>query len=100
MGRARPRRDALAQRHAEAKRDRGAAIVLSSHRLHDLAGLCDKYLFLTGAVPALVRAHEIARSGLVSAEQLIDAFDRARDHATAAIALSDGQSGAGAALDE
>ena len=57
----------------EAKRDRGAAIVLSSHRLHDLAGVCDKYLFLTGAVPALVRAHEIARSGLVSAEQLIDA---------------------------
>ena len=75
----------------EAKRDRGAAVVLSSHRLHDLAGVCDKYLFLTGAVPTLVRAHDIARSGLVSAEQLIDAFDRARDHATAAIALTDGR---------
>ena len=75
----------------EAKRDRGAAVVLSSHRLHDLAGLCDKYLFLTGAVPALMRAHEIAQSGLVSAEQLIDAFDRARNQATTAIARTDGR---------
>jgi hypothetical protein len=38
-----------------------------------------------------MRAHEIARSGLVSAEQLIDAFDRARDHATSVIALADGR---------
>jgi ABC-type multidrug transport system ATPase subunit len=75
----------------EAKRDRGAAVVLSSHRLHDLAGVCDKYLFLTGAVPTMMRAHDIARSGLVSAEQLIDAFDRARDQATAEIALTDGR---------
>lgn len=75
----------------EAKRDRGAAVVLSSHRLHDLAGVCDKYLLLTGGVPTLVRAHDIARSGLVSPEQLIDALDRARDHATEAIALTDGR---------
>jgi ABC-2 type transport system ATP-binding protein len=84
----------------EAKRDRGAAVVLSSHRLHDLAGVCDKYLFLTGAVPTLVRAHEIARSGLVSAEQLIDAFDRARDQATAAVALTDGRAEASSAVDD
>jgi ABC-2 type transport system ATP-binding protein len=84
----------------ETKRDRGAAVVLSSHRLHDLAGVCDKYLFLTGAVPTLVRAHEIARSGLVSAEQLIDAFDRAREQATAAIALTDGRSDPSSAVDE
>jgi ABC-type multidrug transport system ATPase subunit len=75
----------------EAKRDRGAAIVVSSPRLHDLAGVCDKYLFLTGAVPTLVRAHEIARSGLVSAEQLVEAFDRARDHATSSLAITDGR---------
>jgi ABC-type multidrug transport system ATPase subunit len=87
-------------RTLDAKRDRGAAIVLSSHRLHDLAGVCDKYLFLTGAVPTLVRAHEIARSGLVSADQLIVAFDRARDHATTAIALTDGQPGAVKTVDE
>jgi ABC-2 type transport system ATP-binding protein len=75
----------------ETKRDRGAAVVLSSPRLADLAGLCDKYLFLAGTVPILVRAHEIARSGSVSAEQLLEAFDRCREHPTAAIALTDGQ---------
>ena len=38
----------------EAKRDRGAAVVVSSRRLEDLAGICDKYLFLTSvrALPA------------------------------------------------
>lgn len=74
----------------EAKRDRGAAVVLSSHRLYDLAGICDKYLFLTGGVPTLVRAHEISRTGAVSAEQLVEAFDRSRDRPTMAIALTDG----------
>ena len=74
----------------EAKRDRGAAVVLSSHRLYDLAGICDKYLFLTGSVPTLVRAQEIARSGAVTPEQLIEAFDRCRDHPTSALALTDG----------
>jgi ABC-type multidrug transport system ATPase subunit len=77
----------------ESKRDRGAAVVLSSHRLAELAGLCDKYLFLTGVVPTLLRAHEIARSGTVSAEQLLEAFDRCRDQPTAAIALGDGREG-------
>ena len=74
--------------------------MLSSHRLHDLAGVCDKYLFLTGAVPTLVRAHDLARSGVVSAAQRIDAFDRARDHATTAIALADGRPAADGMLDE
>jgi ABC-type multidrug transport system ATPase subunit len=71
----------------ESKRDRGAAVVLSSHRLQDLAGVCDKYLFLTGGAPTLLRAHEIARSGVVSTEQLIDTFDRLRDQPTAALQL-------------
>ena len=74
----------------ETKRDRGAAIVLSSPRLSDLAGVCDKYLFLTGTTPVLVRAHDISRSGTVTAEQLLSAFDRCRDHPTTAIALTDG----------
>ena len=64
--------------------------MLSSHRLHDLAGICDKYLFLTGTVPTLLRAHEIARSGVVTAEQLIEAFDRCRDRPTTAIAVTGG----------
>ena len=33
----------------ETKRDRGAAVVLSSHRLHDLAGLCDRLRVSTPA---------------------------------------------------
>lgn len=70
----------------QSKRDRGAAVVLSSHRLHDLAGVCDKYLLLIGQTPTLLRAHEIARSGIVSAEQLLDAFDRAREQPTALLA--------------
>ena len=77
----------------ELKRDRGAAIVLSSHRLPDLAGICDKYLFLTGAVPTVVRAHDIARSGMVTAEQLLEAFDRCREQPTAVVAASDGLAG-------
>lgn len=75
----------------ESKRDRGAAVVLSSPRLSDLAGICDKYLFLTGTTPTLVRAHEISRSGAVTAEQLLEAFDRCRDQPTTAIALRDGR---------
>lgn len=62
----------------EAKRDRGAAVVLSSHRLHDLAGLCDAYLFLLTHRAALVRAHEIAASGIVTPALLIAMFDRLR----------------------
>ena len=77
------------------KRDRGAAVVLSSHRLHDLAGVCDKYLFLTGHLPTLLRAHEIARSGIVSTDQLVSTFDRLRERPTTArleggAALTDG----------
>src|SRR5207244_12898492 len=43
----------------ETKRDRGAAIVVSSHRLYDLAGLCDAYLFLAHHRATLLYAHEI-----------------------------------------
>ena len=66
----------------EAKRDRGAAIVVSSHRLHDLAGLCDAYLFLMPHQAILLKAHEIARVGPVTAALLADVFDRVRDRTT------------------
>ena len=62
----------------EAKRDRGAASVLSSHRLHDLAGLCDAYLFLVNHRATLLQAHEIAQVGPVTAALLTDVFDRMR----------------------
>lgn len=62
----------------ENKRDRGTAIVLSSHGLHDLAGLCDAYLFLLTHRVAFLRAPDIAPSGVVTAPLLIDVFDRLR----------------------
>jgi ABC-2 type transport system ATP-binding protein len=62
----------------ETKRDRGAAVVLSSHRLHDLAGLCDAYLFLLTPHATLLKAHEIAGAGPVTTALLTGVFDRLR----------------------
>jgi hypothetical protein len=47
----------------EAKRDRGAVIVLSSHRLHDLAGVRDLYFFLADQQTLMMKAHEISPVG-------------------------------------
>jgi ABC-2 type transport system ATP-binding protein len=60
----------------ETKRDRGAVIVVSSHRLYDLAGLCDAYLFLAHRRATLLHAHEISSTGIVTAADLIEVFDR------------------------
>ena len=65
----------------ESKRDRGAAVVVSSHRLHDLAEMCDAYLFLMPHQAVVLRAHELARGGVVAAEVLSEVFDRLRDRA-------------------
>jgi ABC-2 type transport system ATP-binding protein len=62
----------------ELKRDHGAGVVLASHRLHDLAGLCDAYLLLLPNGSALVRAHEIAPVGHVTPALLTELFDRLR----------------------
>jgi ABC-type multidrug transport system ATPase subunit len=75
----------------ESKRDRGAAIVVSSHRLHDLAGMCDAYLLMMPHQAVLIRAHDIARGEPVTAEQLTGLFDIVRDR-TAAI-VREGTSG-------
>ena len=65
----------------ESKRDRGASVVVSSHRLHDLAGFCDEYLFLMPHDAQLLKAHEIARVGPVTASMLAETFDRLRNRA-------------------
>lgn len=65
----------------ELKRDRGAAVIVSSHRVHDLAGFCDEYLFLLPHEATLLKAHEIARVGPVTPALLTDTFDRLREHA-------------------
>jgi ABC-2 type transport system ATP-binding protein len=70
----------------ETKRDKGAGIVLSTRRLDELAGLCDKYLFLTPAAPFLFRAQDIEDDGRITAARLHEVFDMARNEPTAAIA--------------
>jgi ABC-2 type transport system ATP-binding protein len=72
----------------ETKRDRGAAVVLSSHRLHDLAGLCDVYLFLLPHQATVLRAHEIVPVGPVTAEHLASVFDQLRGGAMSIRATS------------
>jgi ABC-type multidrug transport system ATPase subunit len=63
----------------ESKRDRGAAVIVSSHRLHDLAGLCDAYLFLMSHQATVLKAHEISRVGPVTAALLAETLDKLRD---------------------
>jgi ABC-type multidrug transport system ATPase subunit len=62
----------------QAKRDRGAAIVVASDRLTDLAGLCDGYLFLVGGQATVMKAQEIASVGPVTPALLTDIFDKLR----------------------
>jgi ABC-2 type transport system ATP-binding protein len=71
----------------EFKRDRGAAVVLASHRFEDLAGLCDAYLFLRPEDSLLVQAHEIAPVGPVTSERLMEAFEKRRKGAAPATAV-------------
>lgn len=72
----------------ETKRDRGAAIVLSSHRLNDLAGLCDQYLFLLPQRVVVLMAHEVAPVGPVTPALLTDVFDKLRGGSTTLRAVS------------
>lgn len=62
----------------EAKRDKGAAVVLASHYFQDLAGVCDAYLFLVGSPPTLLQAHEISAVGPVTASLLTEVYDKLR----------------------
>lgn len=56
----------------------GCAFILSSHRLHDLAGLCDRYAFLIDGRLRIERAEELRREGTVTGDDLLAAFDRLR----------------------
>jgi len=63
----------------ETKRDRGAAVVVSSHRADDVAGLCDAYLMLLPHQAVLFRAHDISPTGQVTPAHLIQALNDVRD---------------------
>ena len=62
----------------EMKRDHGAAVVVSSHRPEDLAGLCDAYLLLLRHHVVLTYAQELASSGVVTPAMLRETLDRLR----------------------
>ena len=63
-------------RTIEAKRDRGATVVLASHDPNDLAGACDLYLFLVNRRGSLFKAHELSSAGPVTAAVLANVLDR------------------------
>jgi ABC-2 type transport system ATP-binding protein len=63
----------------ETKRDRGAAVVVSSHRVEDVAGICDAYLILLPHQATLVYAHEITSAGPVTPGLLSDVLAWLRD---------------------
>ena len=63
-------------RTLSAERDTGTTIVVSSHRLYDLAGVCDRYAFLVNGSLASLRAHEVLRKDLAAADALHAALDR------------------------
>lgn len=63
----------LVRRH----RNRGAAIVISSHRLHDAADVCSDFAFLSSGVLRSAPAREIAQgSPAVGASDLARAFEQ------------------------
>ena len=70
-------------RTLEAKRDRGAAVMLASQDPHDLAGLCDLYLFLGNRRGSLFKAHELSTAGPVTPALLGNVLERLQVDATA-----------------
>lgn len=64
-----------------ARRRAGASVFVSSHRLHDLADVCDRCIFI---VNGRVRADRVVDDRALDGqrvEQLFEAFDRARGRA-------------------
>lgn len=60
--------------------EKGCALLLSSHRLHDLAGLCDTYAFLVDGRIVIRAAQEIsARKAEITGGDLLTMFDRLRE---------------------
>ena len=58
----------------ELKRDRGAAVVVSSQRVTDLTGLCDAYVILDEGRARSLRALDLSSSGVPTPEALAAAI--------------------------
>jgi ABC-2 type transport system ATP-binding protein len=63
----------------QARRGSGAAALVSSHRLHDLAGVCDRFVFLDAGTVTIRSAREIDREGRLTGQSLLATFDRLRE---------------------
>jgi ABC-type multidrug transport system ATPase subunit len=62
-----------------ARRQAGAAVLVSSHRLHDLAGTCGRFAFLDQGRVLLLSARDVtADDGPVTGDALLGAFDKVR----------------------
>ena len=61
-----------------ARRDAGTGLLVSSHRLHELAGVCDRYIFLNRGIATPVSGRSVSRGGLGSGDALLAAFDVVR----------------------
>jgi ABC-2 type transport system ATP-binding protein len=60
-------------------RERGAAVLVSSHRIHDLAQVCDRCVFLKrGLIVEEVRMSTSMAAGVDRSALLFEAFDRVR----------------------
>ena len=58
-------------------RAQGASVLVSSHRIHDLAGVCDRCVFLRkGQVAEEVRMSKSMAAGVDRSAMLFEAFDR------------------------
>ena len=64
-----------------ARRDAGVTLIVSSHRLHDLAGVCDRYVFLNRGIATVASGQAVSRNGQVNGESLLAAFDAVRGRA-------------------
>jgi ABC-2 type transport system ATP-binding protein len=65
----------LSERIGE-RRGGGCGFLISSHRLHDLAGLCERYAFLAAGRLTVLRAADVGSP--VEASDLVRVFDRLR----------------------
>jgi len=62
-----------------ARRHAGAAVLVSSHRLHDLAGTCERFAFLDHGRVSVLTARDVRESGgAVTGDSLLGAFDLVR----------------------
>ena len=56
---------------------KGSTVLVSSHRLHDLAAVCDRFVFLDGGTAFSAHARELSETP-VTAEALLATFDALR----------------------